>query len=176
MIFQLNLQKAVFKLMQSLTSKLQLNGFLFSRKVNSSCSWWRSDRCLCLALRTFYLFRLMYSVYLSQGLYPFLTLLQLVSGASSWIVHGTLWCIQLRQITPSYRLCCLADVQYNVPTLVPLIHRYIYHCMNNPTGTLQDDIQVVASVCFDIGCFVSSCQMWSVYLFKFFPNFWFNIS
>ena len=38
-IFQLNLDKAVFKLMQNLTSKLQLNGSLFSGKVVVSCSW-----------------------------------------------------------------------------------------------------------------------------------------
>ena len=33
------LEKAVFKLMQNLTSKLQFNVFLFSRIVVSSCSW-----------------------------------------------------------------------------------------------------------------------------------------
>ena len=39
---------------------------------------------------------------------------------------------------PGYFLC-LVDVQCNAPILFSLIHQYIYHCMNNPTGTLQDD-------------------------------------
>ena len=39
MICRLNLEKSVFKLMQNLTSRLQCNGFVSSRKVFSSCSW-----------------------------------------------------------------------------------------------------------------------------------------
>ena len=143
MIFRFNLEKAVFKLTQNLTSKLQFNGFLFPGRVVSSCFWWRSYHCLCLVLWAFYLFRLMFSVYSSQGLHvPFfytcLTLRWLFSGASSWIVHGTLWCVQLRRMAPSYLLCCLVDVQCNVSIPFSLIHQYICHRMNNPTGTLQD--------------------------------------
>ena len=144
MIFRLNLEKAVFKLTQNLTSKLQFNGFLFSGRVVSSCLWWRSHHCLCFVLSTFYLFRLMFLVYLSQGLHvPFfytcLTLRRLFSGESSWIVHGTLWCVQWRGMTLSYLLCCLVDVQCNVSIICSLFRQYICHCMNNPTGTHQDD-------------------------------------
>ena len=69
MIFELNLEKAFFKLMQNLTSKLQFNGFLFSGRVVSSCSWWHSHHCPCLVLWTVYLFCLMLLVYLSQRLH-----------------------------------------------------------------------------------------------------------
>ena len=55
--------------MQNLTSKLQFHGFLFSRKVVSTCSWWQSHHCICLVFSTFYLFRLMSLVHLSQGLH-----------------------------------------------------------------------------------------------------------
>ena len=135
--------KVVFKLTQNVTPKLQFNGFLFSGRVVSSCLWWRSHHCLCLVLWTLYLFRLMLLVYLSQGLHapPFytcLTLLRLFSGEFSWIVHGILWCVQWLQMTPSYLLCCLVDVQCNTSILFTLIHQYIYHCMHDPTGTLQD--------------------------------------
>ena len=144
MIFRINLEKAVYKLTQNLTSKLQFNGFLFSGKVASSCSWWRSHHCLCLVLSAFYLFSSIFLVYLSQGLHaPFfyicLALRQLFSGESSWIVHHTLWCIQWSRMTPSYFLCCFVNVQCNVSMLFSLIRRYIYHRMNNPTGTLADD-------------------------------------
>ena len=99
MIFLLNLEKSVFKLMQNLMSKLQFNGFLFSGKVVSSCSWWRSHHCPCLLLWTPYLFCLIFSVYLSQGLHaPFiclcLALLWLFLDESSRIVLDTLWCVQ----------------------------------------------------------------------------------
>ena len=67
MIFRFNLEKAVFKLTQNLTSRLQFHDFLFSGGVVSSCSWWRSHYCLCLVPLTFYLFRLMFLVYISQG-------------------------------------------------------------------------------------------------------------
>ena len=92
--------------------------------------------------------------------YTCLTLWRLFSSESSWIVHGTLWCVQWCRMTPSYLLCCLVDVQCNVSIPFSLIPQYICHCMNNPSGTLHDDYYVVASVCFDIGCFVSFCQMW----------------
>ena len=144
MIFWLNLEKAVFKLSQNLTSKLQFNGFLFSGRVISTCLWWRSHHFLCLVLWTFYLLCLMFLVYLSEGLhltffYTCFILRRLFSGESSWIVHGTLWCVQWRRMTPSYLLCCLVDVQCNVSILFSLIRQYICHCMNNPTGTLQND-------------------------------------
>ena len=136
-------------------SKLQFNGFLFS--------WWLCNHCLCLVLWRFYLFPVMFLVYLSQGLhvpffYTYLTLWRFFWGESSWIVHGTC-CVQWCQMTPSYLLCYLVDVQCNVPILFSLICRYICYCMINPTGTQQDDYKVVASVCFDIGWFVNSCQM-----------------
>ena len=107
MICRLNLEKSVFKLMQNLTSKLHCSGFLSSRKVFSSCSWWHSHHYLFSVLWTFYPFRSIFLVYLSQGLYaPFfctyLTLRQLFSGKSSWIFHGTLWCVLLGRMTPSY--------------------------------------------------------------------------
>ena len=35
--------------------------------------------------------------------------------------------------------------------------QYLFLCMNNSTGTLQDGYSGVASVCFAKGCFVSSC-------------------
>ena len=138
MIFRFNLEKAFFKLTQNLTSKLQFAGFLFSGRVVSSCLWWRSHRCLGLELWTFYLFRLMFLVYLSQGLhapsfYTCLTLRRLFSGESSWIVHGTLWCVKWHRMTPSYLLCCLVDVECNVTILFSLIHQYIYHWINTST-------------------------------------------
>ena len=46
--------------------------------------------------------------------YTCLTLWRLFSSESSWIVHGTLWCVQWCRMTPSYLLCCLVDVQFNV--------------------------------------------------------------
>ena len=58
MKFRLNLEKFTFKLTKNLTSKLQLDGFLFSGRLVSSCLWWRSYHCLCLVLWTFYLFYL----------------------------------------------------------------------------------------------------------------------
>ena len=144
MIFRLNLEKAFFKLTQNLSSKLQFNGFLFSGRAVSSCSWWRSYHCLCLVIWKFYLFQLMFLFYLSEGLHvPFfytcLTLRRLILSESNWIAHGTLWCIQWRQMTPSYLLCCLVGVQCNVSILFSLIRQYICHYMNNLTGTLQDD-------------------------------------
>ena len=61
----------------------------------------------------------MFLVHLSQGLHihffcTCLALQQSFSDESCWIDIGTLWCIQWRRITPSYHLCCLADVQCNV--------------------------------------------------------------
>ena len=125
MIFRLHLEKAIFKLTQYLTSKLQFNYFLFSRRVISSCSWWHSNYCLCLALWTLYLFRLMFLVYLSQGLhaaffYTCVALLRLFLHESSWIVHSALWCVSWRRMTPSYPLCCLVGVQCNVSILFSL--------------------------------------------------------
>ena len=119
MIFRLNLEKAVFKLSQNLTSKLQFNGFLFSGRMVFSCSWWRSHHCLWLLLWTFNLFRLMFLVYLSQGLhvpsfYTCLTLRRLFSDESTWIVHGTLWCVQWRRMTPSYLLFYLTSQLPNI--------------------------------------------------------------
>ena len=46
----LHLEKAVFKLMQNLTSKLKFNDFLFSGTVISSCLWIRIHHCLCLVV------------------------------------------------------------------------------------------------------------------------------
>ena len=130
--------------MQNLTSKLQFNGFLFSGKVVSSCSWWHSHHFLCCVLWMSYLFRLMFLFYSSQELHaPFfctcLTVRRLFSGESSWIVLGTLWCVQWRQMTPSYLLSFYANVHWNVSILFSLIGQYIYHYINNPTGRLQDD-------------------------------------
>ena len=184
MIFQLNLEKAVFKLMQNLTSKLQFNGFLFSERVLSTCSWQHSHHCLCLVLWMLYLVCLMFSVNLSQGLYtPFfyicLTLRLLFLGESSWIVHSTLWYVQWCQMTPSYLLCCLVGVQCIMSILFSLIHQYIYHCMNNPTSTLQGWL-----LGGSFGLFWTKDALWVltrcesnvfVYLFKFFPYFWSNI-
>ena len=118
MICRPNLEKSIFKLMQNLTSKLHCNGFLSSRIVFSSCSWWHSHHCLFSVLWTFYPFRSIFFVYLSPGLYaPFfctyLTLRRLFSGESSWIFHGTLWCVLLGRMTPSYLLRCLFMMFYN---------------------------------------------------------------
>ena len=115
--------------------KIKFTGLLFSERVVSRCLWWRSHRCLGLELWTFYLFRLMFLVYLSQGLhapsfYTCLTLRRLFSGESSWIVDGTLWCVKWRRMTRSYLLCCLVGVECNVTILFSLIHQYIYHWIN----------------------------------------------
>ena len=102
---------------------INFNDLLFSGKVVSSCSWWRSHHCLCSVLWTFYLFRLM-TIYLHRKK-PFfctcLALRRLLLGESSWVVHGTLWCVQLRRITPTYLLGCLADVQCNASVMVLII-------------------------------------------------------
>ena len=63
-------------------------------------------------------------------------------------------------MTHNYLLCCLVDVRCNLSILFSFIGQYIYHCMSNWIGALRGDYQVVALVCFDIGCFLSSCQMW----------------
>lgn len=144
MIFRLNLVKADFKLMQNSTSKLQCNDFLISRSVVSSCSWWLSHHCLRLVLWTFYLVRLTFLVYLSQGIratyfFTCLASLQLFSGEPSWIVHDTIRCVQWYQMIPSYLLYCLTEVQFSLSILFSLISQYIYHCTNDPNGTLQDN-------------------------------------
>ena len=141
MISRFNLEKAVFKLPQNLTSKLKLNGFLVFGRAVSRCSWRRSHNCLGLVSWTFYLFRLMFQIYLSQGLqahlfYACLTVRRWFSVESSSVIHGTHWCVQWHQMTLNYLLCCLIDVQCNVLILFSLIRQYIYYCMNNPTGTL----------------------------------------
>ena len=85
----------------------------------------------------------MFLVYLSQELHaPFIRVWyygDFFSGKSSWIVHGTLWCVQWCRVSFSYFLFCLFDVQYNVSILFSLIPWYIYHCMKDPTGIFQDD-------------------------------------
>ena len=73
---------------------------------------------------------LMFLVHSSQGLHihffcTCLALQQSLSDESCWIDIGTLWCIQWRRITPSYHLCCLADVQCNVL----ILFFFIYHRM-----------------------------------------------
>ena len=109
------------------------------------CSVFAPFFCICLALRPLSL------------------------DESSWVVHGTLCCVQWRWMTPSYLLCCLADFQWNVSILFSLIRQYICHCMNSPTGTLQYDYEVVALVCSKCKRNVLVC------LFNFFSNFWSNI-
>ena len=130
--------------MQNLTSELQFNDSLFSRRAVSSCSRWHSHHCLFLVLWTFCLVRWKFLVYLSQGIratyfFTCLVSLQLLSGEPSWIVHGTIRCVQWHQMIPSYLLYCLTEVQFNLSILFSLISQYLYHCTNNPTGTLQDN-------------------------------------
>ena len=89
-----NLEKAVFKLMQSLTSKLQFNVFTFSGKAFSDCLRYRNHHPLYSALWRFYLFRLIFLVNLSQGRHApsfcaCLVLRRLFLRESSWTVHGT---------------------------------------------------------------------------------------
>ena len=96
-------------------------------------SYFRGDivTIVCLVLWTFYLFPVMFLVYLSQGLhvsffYTYLTLQRLFWGESSWIDHGTLWCVQWRQMTLSYLLSCWCSMQrantflFDWPIYLPL--------------------------------------------------------
>ena len=137
MIFWLNLEKAVFKLAQNLTPKLQFNGLLFS-----SCLWWYSHHYLCLVLWTFYLFRLMFLVYLKG--FTYLSFIHVwyygdCSPVNPVELSMALFGLQWRRMTPSYLLCCLVNVQCNVSIFFSLIRQCICHCISNPTGTLQDD-------------------------------------
>ena len=133
MIFRLNLEKAVFKLAQNLTSKLQFNGLLFS-----SCLWWHSHHYLCLILWTFYLFRLMFLVYLKG--FTYLSFIHVwYYGDCSRVTTVDLSMALFGVFSGAAWLPVTFDVQCNVSILFSLIRQYICHCMNNPTGTLQDD-------------------------------------
>ena len=111
-----NIEKAVFKLTQNLTSKLQFNGFLFSGRMLSSCLWWLSHHCLCLVLRTFYLIRLMFLVYSSQGLhvpffYTYLKLRRLFSGKLNCPWHSLVCLVALNDSQLPFMLSCWCSMQ-----------------------------------------------------------------
>ena len=153
MIFWLNLEKVVFKLMQNLASKLQFNGFLFCGKVVSSWSWWRSHQCLYSVLWMFYLFSV-FNPFILRASHTFLLhMFGIMAIVLEWFQLNCPWQSLVYSAgpdKPSYHLSCVADVQ--------LIRQYIFHCMNNPTAMLQDDYYIVALFCFHLGCFLSSCQ------------------
>ena len=164
MILGLNLEKIIFKLMQNITSELQFNGFLFSGRVVSRFLWWHSHHCLCLVLWMFYLFCLMVYAYLSQGLraaffYTGLTLWRFLLGKLAELSMA-LWCVQWHQMTPSYLLCCLVDVQCNVSIL--FFDSLIYLPLHEQSHWYTPGWLLGSSYgLFDIGCFESSCQMWN---------------
>ena len=126
MILWLNLQKAVFKQIEILTSKLHFTSFSLS---------------LISTVNVFLVLFNAFSLLISRASYTFplytfeimAIVLRLI-----WIVEGTFWCVQWRPLTFSYRLCCLVDAQCNTSILCSLIWQYIYHWRNNQTATLQD--------------------------------------
>ena len=146
--------KVVFKLTQNVTPKLQFNGFLFSGRVVSSCLRWRSHHCLCLVLWTFYLFRfyIFLSIYLRVSRTFLLYKLGITTIALGWIQLNCQWHSLVCSVAPDdsqlpFMLSCWCSIHvsihffFDLPIYLP--------CMSSPT-----------SVCFDTGCFVSSCQMW----------------
>ena len=164
--------------MQNWTSKLQLNGFLFSREVVSSCLW-----CPWLLLSTSYLFRLMFWVYLSQGLHvPFfcacLILRRLLLGESSRIIHGILWCVQWLDDSQLPLMlsnwCSMQRVNtffFDLPIYLPLHKQSNWYTLgwlvHNSFGLFW----------YRMLCkFFSGLKVMSLFTFlNFFPNFWSNI-
>ena len=126
----------------------------------------------------------MFLVYLSQRLHaPFfytcLIVQWLFLGKSSWIAHGTLWCIQWREVTPSYLLCWVVDIECNVsilffdlPIYLPLSKQSNWYILGWLSGSSFGFFWHKMP-----WKFLPDVKVKSLFTFlNFFPNFWPNMS
>ena len=113
--------------MQNLTWKLQFNGFLFSRRVVSSCSWWHSRHCLGLVLWTFYVFNVL-NLFISRASHTVLLyMFDIMVIVLGWIQLNCRW--------HSFG-CSVAPDDSQLPFMLSFwcsMQRYL-PCMNNSTS------------------------------------------
>ena len=117
MIFRLNLEIAVFKPMQNLTSKLQFNDFLFSGRVVSTCLWWRSHHSTCLVLGKFYVSFNIFSLFISRASRTFLLyIFGITAIILGWIKLNCPWHSLVCSVAPDnsqlpFMLSCWCSMQ-----------------------------------------------------------------